>query len=464
MDVLIVVLSLFLLMAVAYRGFNIIIFAPLAALFAVVLTNPSWVYPFFSGIFLERLAGFIKLYFPVFLLGAILGKLMEISGFARSIVTSIIRLAGKESAVLTVVLVCSVLTYGGVSLFVVVFAVYPFAAELFKMCDIPKRLIPAAIVLGAFTYTMDAMPGTPQIQNIIPTTFFHTDSWAAPRLGLLGSLFSFVIGMLYLERQRRKAIKNKEGYGRGHINEPEVRTLDKLPPFWLAILPLVLVTVCNKIFTTWVGASYASPFSFENIGVSGVADIDTSKFIAVWAVEAALVIGILATVATAWKPIRNTIRSGITGAVTGGVMATLNTAAEYGFGAVIAALPGFKTVSLYISSAIRDPLLNEAVTTTTLAGITGSGSGGLSISLALMGSKWLEQGTRLGIPPEVLHRIAAMACGGMDSLPHNGVIVTMLGVVGLTHRQAYKDVFAITLIKTAAVFFTIGMYYWFGVV
>ncbi len=464
MDVLIVILSLVLLMIVAYRGFTIIIFAPLAALLAVVLTNPSWVYPFFSGIFLERLSGFIKLYFPVFLLGAILGKLMELSGFARSIVTTIIRITGKRSAMFTVVIVCSVLTYGGVSLFVVVFAVYPFAAELFKICDIPKRLIPAAIVLGAFTYTMDALPGTPQIQNIIPTTFFHTDSWAAPWLGILGSLFLFIIGMVYLERQRRNAIKNGEGYGRGHINEPEIRTLDKLPSFWLAILPLLLVTVSNKIFTTWISASYTPSFSFENIGVPGVADVDTTKFVAIWAVEAALVIGILTTVAAGWKQIRNTIGNGITTALTGGIIATLNTASEYGFGAVIAALPGFKAASLAVSSAIRYPLLNEAITTTTLAGITGSGSGGLSLSLAMWGNKWLEQGTQLGIPPEVLHRIAAMACGGMDSLPHNGAIVTMLGVVGLSHRLAYKDIFCVTLIKTAAVFFTIGLYYWFGIV
>lgn len=464
MDVLIIILALALLMIVAYRGFNIIIFAPLVALLAIVFVNPSWVYPFFSGIFLERLAGFIKLYFPVFMLGAILGKLMEISGFARSIVTSIIRITGTESAVLTVVIVCSALTYGGVSLFVVVFAIYPFAAELFKMCDIPKRLIPPAIVLGAFTYTMDALPGTPQIQNIIPTTFFHTNSWAAPWLGILGSLFLFAAGMFYLERKRRKAIKNGEGYGTNHINEPEIRNLDQLPPFWLAILPLVLVTVCNKLFTIWISALYPSIFSFEKIGVAGAAGIDTTKFVAIWAVEAALAIGILMTIATAWKQIKNTIGKGITTAVSGGLIATLNTASEYGFGAVIAALPGFKVVSMSVSSAIKYPLLNEAVTTTTLAGITGSGSGGLSISLALLGNKWLEQGKQLGIPPEVLHRVAAMACGGMDSLPHNGAIVTMLGVVGLTHRQAYKDIFGVTLIKTAAVFFTIGLYYWFGIV
>jgi H+/gluconate symporter-like permease len=143
----------------------------------------------FTGLFMDKMVGFLKLYFPVFLLGAIFGKLIELSGFSKSIVAAVIRLVGAQRAMLSIVLVCALLTYGGVSLFVVVFAVYPFAAELFRQSDIPKRLIPGTIALGAFTFTMDALPGTPQIQNIIPTTFFGTNTWAAPWLGTLGGVF-----------------------------------------------------------------------------------------------------------------------------------------------------------------------------------------------------------------------------------------------------------------------------------
>ncbi|MBH2079779.1 MAG: GntP family permease, partial [Pseudomonadales bacterium] len=166
MSVIIALAALALLMLAAYRGYSVILFAPIAALGAVLLTDPSAVAPAFTGVFMEKMVGFIKLYFPVFLLGAVFGKLIELSGFSRSIVAAAISLLGTRQAMLVIVLVCALLTYGGVSLFVVVFAVYPFAAEMFRQSNIPKRLIPATIALGAFSFTMDALPGTPQIQNI----------------------------------------------------------------------------------------------------------------------------------------------------------------------------------------------------------------------------------------------------------------------------------------------------------
>src|SRR5690349_12261998 len=217
----IVLLALVLLMLAAYRGYSVILFAPLAALLAVLLTDPAAVPSVFTGLFMERMVGFLKLYFPVFLLGAVFGKLIELSGFSQSIAAAVIRLVGQERAILSIVLVCALLTYGGVSLFVVVFAVYPFAAEMFRRGDIPKRLIPGTIALGAFTFTMDSLPGTPQIQNIIPTTFFKTNTWAAPWLGVIGAIFILTVGMTYLEWRRRQAAAAGEGYGEGHANEPE---------------------------------------------------------------------------------------------------------------------------------------------------------------------------------------------------------------------------------------------------
>ena len=193
MSFLVVLAALVFLMLVAYRGFSVIIFAPIAALLAVLLTDPAGVLPVYSGLFMDKMVVFVKLYFPVFLLGAVFGKVIELSGFSKSIVAAIIRLVGAQRAVLAIVLVCNMLTYGGVSLFVVVFAVYPFAAEVFRQGNIPKRLIPGAIALGAFSYTMDALPGTPQIQNIIPTTFFKTDAYAAPWLGVIGAVFIFAV-------------------------------------------------------------------------------------------------------------------------------------------------------------------------------------------------------------------------------------------------------------------------------
>ena len=205
MSLVIVLAALVFLMVVAYRGYSVILFAPIAALGAVLLTDPSLVAPMFTGLFMDKMVGFLKLYFPVFLLGAVFGKLIEISGFSKAIVAAAIRLVGPQRAMLSIVLVCALLTYGGVSLFVVVFAVYPFAAELFRQNQIPKRLIPGTIALGAFTFTMDALPGTPQIQNIIPTAFFGTNTWAAPWLGTIGGVFILIVGLLYLDWRRRAA-------------------------------------------------------------------------------------------------------------------------------------------------------------------------------------------------------------------------------------------------------------------
>src|SRR3974390_1445276 len=229
MNLLIVIGALVFLMFVAYRGYSVILFAPVAALGAVLLTDPSLVPPMFSSVFMEKMVGFVKNFFPVFLLGAVFGKVIELSGFSKAIVASVIKLIGSKRAMLSIVLVCALLTYGGVSLFVVVFAVYPFAAEMFRATNIPKRLIPGTIAMGAFTFTMDSLPGTPQIQNIIPTTFFKTTSMAAPILGTLGALFIFVIGVLYLHRQRVKAAAAGEGYGKGHTNEPPPTDLTDLP-------------------------------------------------------------------------------------------------------------------------------------------------------------------------------------------------------------------------------------------
>src|SRR6187200_211950 len=256
MSFLIVLAALVFLMFVAYRGYSVIMFAPVAALLAVLLTDPSQVLPMFSGVFLDKMVGFIKLYFPVFMLGAIFGKVIELSGFSKSIVSAVIRFVGQKRAMLSIVLVCAILTYGGVSLFVVVFAVYPFAAEMFRQSDIPKRLIPATIALGAFSFTMDALPGTPQIQNIIPTTFFKTTTWAAPWLGLIGAAFVLIVGVAYIQNRRRAAQARGEGYGTDLRNEPEPFENEKLPNPWIALSPLVIVGAANFLLTQIIPRAY----------------------------------------------------------------------------------------------------------------------------------------------------------------------------------------------------------------
>ena len=465
MDFLIVLAALAFLMFVAYRGYSVILFAPIAALGAVLLIDPALVAPMFTGLFMEKMVVFVKNYFPVFLLGAIFGKVIELSGFSKSIVAAVINLIGRERAMLAIVLVCAILTYGGVSLFVVVFAVYPFAAEMFRQSNIPKRLIPGTIALGAFTFTMDALPGTPQIQNIIPTTFFKTDIYAAPVLGVMGALFIFVVGMIYLEWSRRRAMNAGEGYGTNLLNEPAPFEQEKLPNAFLAILPLVVVGVMNKVFTVLIPSLYGKEVSFMSAVVGKATPVvqQTEAIKAIWAVEGALLLGILTVFLFAGKTVISKFAEGSKSAVGGALLATMNTASEYGFGAVIAALPGFLVIADALK-AIPNPLVNEAITVSALAGITGSASGGMGIALAAMAETFISNAQAAGIPLEVLHRVASMASGGMDTLPHNGAVITLLAVTGLTHKQSYKDIFAITLIKTSAVFVVIAVFYLTGLV
>ncbi|GAB3039117.1 GntP family permease [Oleiagrimonas citrea] len=465
MSFLIVLAALAFLMFAAYRGHSVILFAPIAALGAVLLTDPSLVAPMFTGLFMAKMVGFLKLYFPVFMLGAVFGKLIELSGFSKSIVAATIGLLGRGRAMLSIVLVCALLTYGGVSLFVVVFAVYPFAAELFRQADIPKRLIPGTIALGAFTFTMDSLPGTPQIQNIIPTSFFGTTAWAAPWLGTLGGVFILIVGMSYLEWRRRKAARAGEGYGQNLVNEPAPFEGGKLANPIIAILPLLLVGVTNKIFTDLIPRLYGATTSFTPAVVGKAEPVvqQVSRVAGIWAVEGALLVGIVCVLVFAWRPVRQRFAAGSQAAVGGALLASMNTASEYGFGAVIAALPGFRVVADALH-AIPNPLVNEAVTVTALAGVTGSASGGMSIALGAMADTFVANAHAAGIPLEVFHRVAAMASGGMDTLPHNGAVITLLAVTGLTHRQSYKDIFAITIIKTLAVFVVIALYYTTGLV
>jgi H+/gluconate symporter-like permease len=462
MDFLIAVAALAFLMFIAFRGFSVILFAPVAAMGAVLLTDPSAVPPVFTGVFMDKLVGFVKLYFPVFLLGAVFGKVIELSGFSKSIVRAVIGLVGRQRAMLAIVLVCAVLTYGGVSLFVVVFAAYPFAAEMFRQSDIPKRLIPGTIALGAFTFTMDSLPGTPQIQNIIPTTFFRTDTWAAPVLGTIGSAFILAVGLAYLEWRRRSAATTGEGYGEGHTNEPEPADEEALPHPAIAILPLVAVGVLNKLFTSLIAAQYGARHEVALPGMAQPLVTQVPSVGAIWAVLGALLIGILTVLAFAYGRVARRFAEGSKAAVGGALLASMNTASEYGFGAVIAALPGFLVIREALR-AVPNPLVNEAVSVSVLAGITGSASGGMSIALAAMADQFIAGAEAAGIPLEVLHRVASMASGGMDTLPHNGAVITLLAVTGLTHRQSYGDIFAITLTKTAAVFVVIAVYYLTGI-
>jgi H+/gluconate symporter-like permease len=444
-----IVLSLALLCWLAYRGFSVIVFAPLCAILAAL--TAGWpVLPTYTDIFMAKGVIFIKNFFPLFLLGALFGKVMEASGAARSIAHAIAVKLGPDKAILAVTLAAGVLSYGGVSVFVVAFAVYPFAVHLFRESNIPKRLIPGTLTLGMFTFAMTAFPGTPQLQNIIPTRYFGTNTFAAPALGITAGLLMLVLGTVWLEYRKRKALSAGEGYGAGHKNEPDGDEQTYMNPL-LAALPLLAVLGLNLYLTgaiqTWEPPAQEI-FKGVNIKASS----------AIWALIVAIFCGVLVAIALGFKNMKSVdnVSTVLSAGAIGSLLTIMNTATEVGYGSVVSSLPGFKSISEFLMSIDPGtPLISEAITVNVLAGITGSASGGMAIALEAMGARYMDWANQIGLDPEVLHRIASLASGGLDTMPHNGAVITVLAICGLTHKESYADICMCSLVIPVAVNFAV---------
>lgn len=439
-----IVISLLLLMYLAYRGWSIILLAPilacLAAAFALLEGGEFHLLATYTETFMPNLAGYIKANFPMFMLGAVFGKVMDLSGSANSIAEFITQKIGKGKEMWAIVLSCAIITYGGVSLFVAAFAIYPIGAALFREADIPKRLLPPAIALGAFTFTMTALPGTPQIQNAIPMTYFGTDAFAAPILGIVAAVIMLFGGMLWLTTREKKARGSGEGYG-DHPNENlKVMDTSKLPPFVTSILPIIVVIAANFIFSKWALPAGDSSYLEEGYGTTFSAVVGT------WSLIIALVIGIILVVGFNFKRFETGVVDSLKEGVNGSLLAVMNTASEVGYGNVIKSLAGFGIVATGMLSISSNPLVGEAIASSVLAGITGSASGGLSIALATFADGFMQTAEAYGISPQVLHRVAAVACGGLDTLPHNGAVITLLAVTGMTHKQCYLNIGMCTVV------------------
>jgi H+/gluconate symporter-like permease len=448
-----ILLSLLLLIGLAYRDVSVIVLAPLCAMLAVVIDGNLPLLASYTQIFMGAVGQFIRDFFPLFLLGALFGKLMEDSGSAAKIANVIVRAVGHQQAVLAVVLSCAILTYGGVSLFVVVFAVFPLTRDLFRQANIPRRLIPATIALGSFTFTMTALPGSMQIQNQIPTQFFRTTTFAAPGLGCIGGLVMFAIGMIWLNTRVRRAKTAGEGFGPEQSGDVASPTTDSenLPVAWKAFAPVICAVVLSFVFLQFVipnwNADYLATEQF------GRTDLKTVK--GTWAAILSMLVTVGLTIALHYRSL-DRLKPSLADGARSSLLPIFNTASEVGYGATIKALAGFTLVAKVVTGiAPGNPLISEAIAVNALAGITGSASGGLSLALKTLGETYYERGIAAGINPELLHRIASMSCGGFDSLPHNGALITLLLICGVTHRQGYLDVAVVTVLSPVVATLTV---------
>ena len=445
-----IILSLILLIYLAYRGINVLLLAPLLATIAVLFAGGIPVLASYTQVFMVSLGKYVAQFFPLFMLGAIFGKLMDDSGSARVIANWIVERVGEQRAILAVVLACAILTYGGVSLFVVAFAVFPISVALFRHAGVPKRLIPGAIALGSFTFTMTALPGTPTIQNAIPAPFFGTTAFAAPGLGIIAAVIMFGGGMAWLGFRAARARAAGEGYGDSTDDPVPVLPADRAAPagpsFAVAIAPIVLVIAANYVVANFVlpalDTSYLAEAKWGATSITAVRGI--------WAIIVALVAAILLIIVLNWTYLRD-LRRSLNEGTLGSMLPIFNTASEVGYGATIASLPAFTLIrDAVLNVAPGNPVISLAVAVNVLAGITGSASGGLSIALQTLGSTYVELAKEYGISLELMHRVATLSSGGFDALPHNGAVITLLGICGLSHRQSYADIGMVAVVIPVA--------------
>jgi H+/gluconate symporter-like permease len=458
MGLLGILVALGLLIWLSFRGWSVLLLAPAVAIVAAVFAGePALAH--WTQTFMGSAAQFIAQFFPIFLLGALFGKLMDDSGSVHAIARFMSGKLGQRRAILAVVLAGALVTYGGVSLFVAFFVLAPMARELFRVANIPHRLMPAAIALGTSTFTMSALPGTPAIQNTIPMPFFGTTPFAAPGLGILAAAIMLAFGLWWLTRAEASARKSGEGYDTdteiaagalaedqfireratsSHEFDPVEIAHGKrgggLPPIAMAIIPLVVVVGVNLLMSLLIlprfDFSFLAQERWGNTSLAGVAGV--------WSVAVALAAA-TATLVVLNRTRLPDLRASMDAGANAAVLPIVSVASLVGFGAVVAALPAFALVRDWVLSISGGPLVSLAIATNVLAALTGSASGGLTIALDALGETYLQIARTTGIDPALMHRIAVIGSGTLDSLPHNGAVVTLLAVCGSTHRKSYFD-------------------------
>jgi H+/gluconate symporter-like permease len=428
--------GLALLIYLTMRGMNLLVAGPLCALFVAVFSGM----PLFPqlvaegeanlvGNYMTGFSSFVTSWYLMFLLGAIFGKVMEDSGAADSVSKWVVEKLGMKYAALAVVVACALLTYGGVSLFVVAFSVYPMAVSLFKQANLPRRFIPAALAFGSVTFTMTSA-GSPEIQNWIPIEHLGTSPYAGWEVSLIVAVFMAVFGYWWLKRMILKAVAKGETFIT-RANDPIIEAKE-LPHPITSLIPLLVVLVISFIFHDSLKQS---------------------------ALIVALLCGVIATYLLNrkyFKSFWNAVSEGTIGAL----IALGNTAAVVGFGGVAKAVPAFQVAVDTMTNIPGSPLIGGALAVSVIAGMTGSASGGQAIALPIIAPHYLD----LGVNPEALHRVVSISSGALDSLPHNGYVVTTIrAICGETHADAYNPVGALTVIVPilgtiiAIILFSLGL-------
>lgn len=424
-DILILVVALILFGVLAFKQISALILAPLVTIFVVVFSRLP-ILDSLLGAFMPAAANYVSKYFLTFFVGAIFGAIYQYTGAAESIAKFISRISKDKFVAPVIMCITGILTFGGVSGFVVFFVVYPIALQMFKRANLTRMLIPAAISAGCWTWSMTA-PGSPSIQNKIAMESLGTPSTAAFVPSIIATIVEFLLIFIWLEYRARKFT------AKGRLfNDPLIKTQldpselvddeDKdLPNPALAFIPIIAILVTFNVFrkpvetSVMVGVILSTILFFKRIpGVSK------------------------------WVEVFNK------GAADSGV-AILNTAIVVGFGGVVQNTAGFHSLIEKLQSVNISPMVFVMITVAVCAGACGSASGGMGVAFNALGDIF----SKMGIPFEYVHRIGAIAAGTLDTLPHQGAQITLLGICKLTHKEAYFDI-AVTQIIIP--FITLGVF------
>lgn len=422
MGILLIVIGLVIMTVLAVKGIPILWAALVAGVFVLATAGLNIV----EGItvtYMTGFSGYIMNYFLMFVLGAIFGKLCEVSGASDSIAQAVVNKLGEKYVVLAIIVAAAILAFGGVSLFVALFTLYPLAMSLFKRADIPRRLFPGVYIAGAATFAMTA-PFTPSTQNIVPMAYLGTTLSAGMVSGLIGTVFCAVVVCIYMQ-WRVGSVKAKGEHYVPLAGEVEESGVQKdLPGLIIALIPMIVLILALNAF-----------------GLN---------------VVVGLFIGCVVAVVLYWKWLPHTMAEfwkQITAGAQNGIMSIANTAAVVGFGSIVTATPAFGTLAEIVQDFAQNgnAYAAVAISVAALAGISGSASGGLGIAIPIAADIFLP----MGINPEALHRIAVISSSALDSLPHNGFVNTCLPYTHTNHKEAYFDIFivsvAVTIVETILV-------------
>lgn len=403
-------ISIILLITLIFLRIDILLVAPIVSVFLCLVSGLDVVDTLAEG-FMPAFSAFAKNNFLIFMTSAMFARAMQDTGMAASIAHTISEKIGSKYAIPCIFFVTGLLTYGGVSLFVVVFVVYPIALQLFKEANITRIVIPGIIAAGAFTWAPFCLPGSPQAGPIVATQNLGTDLMVMPGVGVICAIFMIIMQLLYMTWLRN----NCEKKGLGFEPDPETEKLIarlatlKLPNFFVSLLPMVAVLITLNVIKL--------------------------------PVYYCMIIGVVLCMVFAWKNIPNKLTMLNLGAQSA-IFALINTCAANGFGGVAKLTPGFaQLVAVFTDPSKMSPLVGLGVATTLIAGACGSGTGGITVALSTMAPVYLDLGVNAGM----MHRVACLACCGLDSLPHNGAVVTLLNTCGISHRDGYLPIGIMTV-------------------